>query len=116
MRTEQLKKDWQLVENDFSTRFGGGEILDVDAILFIIGVQEVGQGHRVYKKNEKVDLIHVAICRVLEPYGYYTFDGTDKQGWPHYSINETLPFLKAGEQSLLIKEAIVAYCKENNWI
>lgn len=116
MRTVELKKDWEKIETDFSIRFGGGEHMDVDAILFIIGVQEVGQGHRTYKKNEKVDLIHVAICRVLEPYGYYTYEGTDEQGWPHYSVNEALPFLKAGEQALLIKEAIVAYCKENDWI
>ena len=116
MRTEQLKKEWEMVEGVFSARFGEGEPMDVDAILFILGVQEVGQGYRTYKKNEKVDLIHVAICRVLEPYGYYSYEGTDKQGWPHYSINESLPFLKAGEQALLIKEAIVAYCKENDWI
>lgn len=116
MRTAELKKDWEKVEEVFSSRFGGGEHIDLDGILFILGVQELGQGHKTYKKNEKVDLIHVAICRVLEPYGYYSYEGTDEEGWPHYTVIEPLPFLKAGEQALLIKEAIVAHCKENEWI
>jgi hypothetical protein len=116
MRTEELKKNWRLVEKVFSTRFADGEPIDVDGILFILGVQEIGQGYRKYKKNEKVDLIHVAICRLLEPYGYYSYEGTDEQGWPHFISTASLPYLSAGEQSLLIKEAIVSYCKENNWI
>ena len=33
----------------------------------------------------------------------------DKEGWPHYKVKEELPPLKAGEQSVLMKEAIVNY-------
>lgn len=116
MRTEELKKNWTQVVKAFSERFAGGEEMDVDGILFILGVQEVGLGFRKYKKNEKVDLIHVAICKLLEPYGYYEFKGVDEQLWPHYDATASLPYLKAGEQSLLIKEAIVTYCQESDWI
>jgi len=104
------------VLNEFSDRFAGGEVIDLDGILFIIGVQEVGLGYKKYKKNEKVDLIHVAICSLLEPYGYYTFKGMDEQAWPHYEPTSKLPFLKAGEQTILIKDAIVSYCLANEWI
>jgi len=52
----------------------------------------------------------------LEPFGYYTFDFIDNEGWPHYTVIEKLPNLKAGEQSVLIKEAIIQYFQEKNYI
>jgi hypothetical protein len=60
--------------------------------------------------------MHIAICRLLEPYGYYEFDYFDDDGWPHYITKEQLPPLKAGEQSVLMKEAIVNYFMETNYI
>ena len=60
--------------------------------------------------------MHIAICRLLEPYGYYEFDCFDEQGWPHYTIKEALPNLKAGEQSVLMKDAIVNYFLEAEFI
>ena len=55
-------------------------------------------------------------CKVLSPYGYYEFDYVDEDGWPHYKTNTELPFLKAGEQSILMKEAIVNYFVETEFI
>src|SRR5690606_39403150 len=70
------------------SRFGEGEELDLDAIIFLVGVQELGMGFRKFKKDEKVNLMHIAICRVLEPYGYYEYEGRDADGWPHYKVLE----------------------------
>ena len=53
--------------------------------------------------------MHIAICKLLSRYGYYEFEGLDPEGWPHYKLVEELPTLKAGEQSVLMKEAIVYY-------
>ena len=109
MRDEKLKKNWEEVQKEVSARFGGGELLDVDAIIYLIGVQELGQGYRNFSKDEKLNIMHIAICRLLEPFGYYAFDYFDDDGWPHYKVVDTLPNLKPGEQSVLMKEAIVMY-------
>ena len=61
------------------------------------------------KKDEKVNLMHIAICKLLEPYGYYEFEYFDNDGWPHYKTLTELPNLKPGEQTVLMKEAIVNY-------
>lgn len=106
---EQLKLRWNEIVKDLSDRFADGDRLDVDSIVYLIGVQELGQGYREFKKDEKINLMHIAICKLLEPYGYYEFDFFDDEGWPHYNALETLPNLKPGEQSLLMKEAIVKY-------
>jgi len=115
-RDTQLKERWEKLVNILSDQFSQGEDLDLDSIIFLIGVQELGQVHREYKKDEKINLMHIAICRLLEPYGYYEFDFVDGEGWPHYKVKEQLPPLKAGEQSVLMKEAIVNYFLEKELI
>lgn len=115
-RDEQLKERWEQLVNILSTRFADGETLDLDSIIYLIGVQELGKFNRKFKKDEKVNLMHIAICRLLEPYGYYEFDYFDEEGWPHYKIKEILPPLKAGEQSVLMKGAIVDYFLEKGVI
>lgn len=115
-RDEELKKRWERVVSLLSERFADGQSLDLDAVIYLIGVQELGQLHRKFRKDEKLNLMHIAICRLLEPYGYYTFDYFDDDGWPHYRVVEQLPVLKAGEQSVLMKEAIVQYFLEREVI
>lgn len=115
-RDEQLKNRWDSVVKKLSHRFADGETLDIDAIIYLIGVQEFGEIHRTFKKDEKVNLMHIAICRLLEPYGYYEFDYFDNEGWAHYKVKELLPPLKPNEQTLLMKEAIVNYFLEKEFI
>ena len=115
-RDEELKQRWDLIVNKLSNQFADGDQLDLDAIIYLIGVQELGQFDRTFKKDHKLDLIHIAICRLLEPYGYYEFDFFDEEKWPHYKVKEQLPTLKAGEQSVLMKEAIVNYFVEAKYI
>jgi hypothetical protein len=112
-KEEKLKDDWESIVKFISNKFGEGERLDLDSIIYLIGIQELGQGKKRFKKDEKINLMHIAICRLLEPYGYYEFDFFDEEGWPHFKSNDTLPNLKAGEQTVLMKEAIVKYFKDS---
>jgi hypothetical protein len=115
-RDEQLKERWNQVAEKLSRQFADGEKLELDAIIYLIGLQELQQVHRKFKKDHKLDLMHIAICRLLEPYGYYEFEFYDDEGWPHYKTLEQLPQLKAGEQAVLMKEAIVQYFLEKEYI
>lgn len=115
-RDEQLKERWELLQQKLSEQFADGDLLDLDAIIYLVGVQELGQPHKKFKKDHKIDLMHIAICSLLEPYGYYEFDFFDDDGWPHFKTTEKLPNLKAGEQSVLMKEAIVNYFMEKEYI
>lgn len=115
-RDEQLKERWDLIVKKLSDQFADGETLDLDAIIYLIGVQELGQIGMTFKKDQKLDLMHIAICKLLMPYGYYELDFVDDDGWPHYRALATLPHLKAGEQSVLMKEAIVSYFLETEYI
>ncbi|QTE21454.1 hypothetical protein [Polaribacter cellanae] len=108
-KISNLKEKWNFLTEKLTNQFADGDELNMDGIIYLIGVQELGQGHRAFKKDEKVNLMHIAICKLLEPYGYYEFDFFDAEGWPHYKILTELPNLKPGEQTVLMKEAIINY-------
>ena len=105
---------FQNLKSHLEQSFGGD--LDIHGVLFLIGINELGHGHKKYSKQEKTDLIHVAICTLLVPYGYYEYKGRDEEGWPHYSLNSKLPKLKPGEQSILMKESIISYFLKKGFI
>lgn len=107
---------WKQIEKFFMQTFQLETVPDLDTMLFLIGVQEVGKGKQKYKKDDKVNLIHVAVCRVLEPFGYYKFIELDKDDWPVYELVEKLPNLQANEQQILMKKAIINYFREEELI
>ncbi|RCS25981.1 hypothetical protein DUT90_09380 [Polaribacter sp. WD7] len=113
---KSLKEKWNVLLAKLTLQFADGDMLNIDAIIYLVGVQELGQGHRTFKKDEKVNLMHIAICKLLEPYGYYEFDFFDDDGWPHYKTITTLPNLKPGEQTILMKEAIVNYFEKLSYL
>ena len=115
-RDDQLKKEYETIRTLIAQKFTDGVMPDLDAIIYLVGVQELGKGYQKFKKDDNVNLMHIAICKLLEPLGFYEFDYFDADGWPHYKVKEELPFLKPGEQSLLMKEAVVYYFKESGLI
>ncbi len=100
---------WKEVMKFFVANFQTEENVPIETILFLIGLQELGSGKQKYKKDDKVNMIHIAVCRLLEPFGYYKFSHYDEDGYPHFNETETLPDLKPNEQSLLMKKAVIQY-------
>lgn len=108
---EKLQEEWTKVEKMVAEKFG--EDIDVRGILFLIGVQELGKGYKKFTKDQKLEVIHIAICKLLSQYNYYEYMGVDEEGWPHYKETKKLPLLKPGEQLKVMKSAIVEYFKES---
>jgi hypothetical protein len=103
-----FEKRWRDLTRELSARFGM-DPPDLPAVLFLVGVQELGQGARDFSKDEKVNLMHIGICVALLPYGYYRELGRDADGWPHFEHVKDLPPLGPQEQERLMKEALLAY-------
>lgn len=82
---------------------------DVTAIIFVVGLQELQRFDMTFKKDQKVDMMHVGICTLLMPYGYFEFMGRDEEGWPHFERKEDLPELAPADQDRLMREAIIRY-------
>ena len=82
---------------------------DLNAFLFLIGVQELGKGTRQFSKEEKQDLMHIATCKVLSYAGFYELEGLDDAGWPHWKLVKDLPKLGLSDQEKLLKMHILEY-------
>ena len=111
-----IKTKWNNLKTKLSVDFSDNEIIDLDSIIFLIGLQELGQFQKRFNKQKKIEVIHIAVCKLLSDYGYYEFDYTDNDGWPHYKLIKKLPNLKAGEQTILMKKAIINYFMKSNYI
>ena len=109
----EIEIRFQKLKHHLELTFGEG--MDVQALLFLIGVNELGIGHKTFSKQEKTELLHVAICTLLEPYGYYEFDHRDEENWPHFKLIKELPALNHSEQQHLIKEAMLDYFIANDY-
>ncbi len=104
-----LPERWQKVEQLLVERFG--KTPDLDAVLFLIGMNEYGHLPRknTFSKEEKQDLIHVAVCTLLEPKGYFLFEGRDADGWPHWQALKPVEVAGFLGQEVLLKGAIADY-------
>jgi hypothetical protein len=106
--------DWQRLQNKMKERFGSE--MDHDAILFMIGIQELDKPYRKYKKDEKLEVMHIGVCTVLQPYGFYEYKGRDDDDWPHWELKEALPPLDGKQQSKLMNDALIDYFKRTGFL
>lgn len=107
----ELEKSWQILLGKLG-RIVGKKPKDLNSILFLIGTQELGQGKKSFSKEEKQDLMHIAICKVLSYSGFYELEGLDEDGWPHWKLKKELPHFDLLEQEKLLKMHILEYFEE----
>lgn len=105
--TEDLKVKWQAVLSELRERFG--RTPDLNAVLMLIGMRELGQVREKWTKEEKVHLMHIAVCKLFSQSGYYELEGTDDEGCPHWKAVKKMPFVDVFEQEVLLKQHIVDY-------
>lgn len=105
--TDDLQQRWWALEARLMERFGKKP--DLEAILFLIGMQETGFINGKISKEQKQDLMHVAVCTVLSQSGYYEIAGKDKDGWPHFNQLKALPDMSMPEQENFIKDHVLVY-------
>lgn len=107
----ELERNWQKLRLKLKDIIGK-KPRDLNAVLLLIGVQELGKGTLEFSKEQKQDLMHIAICKVLSFSGYYELEGLDEDGWPHWKNVKTLPHFDLLEQEQLLKMHILEYFKE----
>jgi hypothetical protein len=109
---DDIQSRWWALEEKLIDRFGKKP--DMEAILFLIGIQEVGDFRTKFTKEQKQDLMHVAVCSLLSPSGYYELEMVDEEGWPHYRQLKTLPVFNIIEQENFMKDHILLYFENQN--
>jgi hypothetical protein len=108
---DDLQQRWWNLEAKLVERFGKKP--DVETILFLIGIQEFGQIKEKFTKEQKQDLMHVAVCSLLSQSGYYELEGIDKDGWPHFKQLKAMPEMDTIQQEYFLKDHILLYFETN---
>jgi hypothetical protein len=110
---DDLQTRWWALEAKLMERFGKKP--DMEAILFLIGMQETGFMKEKITKEQKQDLMHVAVCTLLAPSGYYAMEGKDEEGWPHFKQLKEIPALGLIEQENFLKDHVLLYFEKNRY-
>jgi len=104
---------WMNLEQKLVERFGKKP--DLEAVLFLIGIQEFGQPEIKYTKEQKQDLMHVAVCSLLSQSGYFELERMDEEGWPHFKQLKAMPTLGLKEQEDFLKDHVLLYFEQNGF-
>ena len=112
MEKWELDFEWLQIQHKLKDLMNLSKLPDLNGILLLIGIQELGRPKPTFTKEEKQDLMHIAVCALLEKDGHYEFVGRDGDGWPHYKMLVPVEEKGVGVQELLLKEKVVMYFKE----
>ena len=105
---ENFEQRWLDTEMLLKERFG--KVPDMEGTLFLIGVNELGHMPRKkFSKEQKQDLMHIAVCTLLSQLGYYEYIGRDDDGWPHFKDLAQVPVTGMAEQERMLKECVIRY-------
>ncbi len=104
---DDLQSRWWQLEAKFLERFGKKP--DMEAVLFLIGMQETGFLKSKITKEQKQDLMHVAVCTLLSESGFYFLEGKDEDGWPHFKQIKEIPAYDVVTQENFLKDHVLLY-------
>jgi hypothetical protein len=107
---DDIQQRWWALEAKLLDKFGKKP--DLEAVLFLVGLQETGYIVEKISKEQKQDLMHVAVCTILAQSGYYVKDGNDEDGWPHFTQVKEIPVLHLVEQENFIKDHVLLYFEQ----
>ena len=110
---DDLQQRWWNLEAQLVERFGKKP--DLDAVLYLIGLQEMQLFDQNISKETKQDLMHVAVCTILSPSGYYVLEGKDEDGWPHFKQLKALPDMGLREQEDFLKDHLLLYFEQEKF-
>lgn len=111
MENWQLDFEWLHVQHLVKDAMKRETLPDLNTVLFLIGMQELGRWKKGFNKEEKQDLMHIGVCRLLSTDGYFEFIGRDGDGWPHYRQVREIPRQDTLAQEKLLKASAVQYFK-----
>jgi hypothetical protein len=116
MEDWELDFEWLKVRHYVRDSMKREELPDLNAVLFLMGIQEYGRVNPKFTKEEKQDLMHIAVCRLLHSDGYFEFVGRDADGWPHWKQVIAMDLKGIDSQERFLKEKLIQYFKEEERI
>lgn len=112
MEDWQFDFEWVRVQHIVQKSLRRDSLPDLNTVLLLIGIQELGRWKKGWTKEEKQDLMHVAVCTLLGYDDWFEFVGRDADGWPHFRQVREMPVRGLENQEKLLKINAIRYFKE----
>ena len=116
MENWQTDFEWLRIRHFLKDKFKKNDLPDLNAALFLLGIQVLGRWKAAFTKEEKQDLMHISLCELLTQEGVYEFVGRDHDGWPHYKALKQIDTEGVAKQEEFIKELIIKYFNQEQFL
>jgi hypothetical protein len=86
--------------------------VDLNGVLFLIGIRERGLIFQPFSKEEKMSLIHLGSCTLDQEMGLTKKAGTDGEGWPVFTQKALAPVIPEERKHKVLQDCALRYFKK----
>ncbi len=83
--------------------------VDLNGVLFLVGIRERGLSFQHFSKEEKINLINLGSCTLYQQMGLVTRSGTDPDGWPLFHQNALSPVIPEERKLKTLQDCAIRY-------
>jgi hypothetical protein len=83
--------------------------IDLNGVLFLVGIRERGLTLQPFTKDEKMSLIHLGSCTLYLEMGLVEKTGTDAEGWPVFRQKALAPSIPEERKNKVLQDCALRY-------
>ena len=83
--------------------------VDINGVLFLVGIRERGLTLQPFTKEEKITLINLGSCTLYQEMGLVKRSGTDPDGWPLFHQNALAPVITEERKLKTLQDCAIRY-------
>ena len=86
--------------------------IDLNGVLFLVGIRERGLTFQHFTKAEKMSLIHLGSCTLYQEMGLIEKTGIDDEGWPVFAQKSIAPVVPEERKNKILQDCALRYFKK----
>ena len=83
--------------------------VDLNGVLFLVGIRERGLTFRQFTKEEKLNLINMGSCTLYMEMGLTEITGYDVDGWPNFRQKALSPEIPEERKQKTLQDCAIRY-------
>ena len=83
--------------------------IDLNGVLFLVGIRERGLTFQRFSKEEKMSLIHLGSCTLYQEMGLIEKNGIDVDGWPVFTQKALAPVIPEERKHKVLQDCALRY-------
>ena len=99
--------NWNDLCKNLSDLFGID--VDLNGVLFLVGIRERGLTFQPFSKEEKLNLINLGSCTLYLEMGLVESDNKDDEGWPVFRQKALAPSIPEELKQKTLQDCAIRY-------